>query len=694
MHLGPRQRQDEERRVRQVAQRRADEAERGQVSPLEILEHDQHRPRGALGGDEVLEGAAHLVAHQHRVAPRRAELHAGLVGEGDPRELAEELHHARRLVSRRKVSPGEGADLLPLHGGGLAVEHAGRAAERGGQHAEGGAGARGIALPEEHRRPRRAVLAEAVRQLAAQVRLAGSGRAGDQHRPRPALHGAVREPGAQARELGVPAEAGARAAEQRPAGVLEIALPGEHEAALVAPDHEARLPEPGRQIVDPDQAGRGGAQHPRRAVDHLADGELPRDHAAPGGQRHGAIRQRRAQGERAPGRSRCLIRRRPEAHQGSHHRPVRELLQVRPEGIEGARQSFHRRLRGLPVVRRGRGAGDGQREEALLLAPQGARAGRLHPAGQRHRPVDGGQRRRRRGPVARPERSVLGEHPRHQIVEPRRHVGPEVGDARRLLEEDLGEHPHRVLPGERRPPRQALVEHAPQGEHVDPGVEIALPPRLLGRHVPRRPHGVALVARPRRVAQRHPEVDEGGAPGRPVREEQVARLEIPVDHPSRVRRRQRLGHPPPERRRVADGEPPLPGQPGVEGLAVDPLHRQVERALRGVPVRHVAHHPGRVELGHDPRLFGEAGLGRGAVQDLERHPRVRDAVLGEVDHPRATRAGAPLDDESVGDDGPGAHAADRTTAPACWLPGYAERPQRRAQGEIRSSTSFRWSIPA
>src|SRR5262249_34491649 len=74
----------------------------------------------------------------------------------------------------------------------------------------------------------------------------------------------------------------------------------------------------------------------------------------------------------------------------------------------------------------------------------------------------------------------------HKIVERLRQIGPRDADARRLLEQDLREHGHHVLAGERRLADQALVQQAAEREHVGARVDVAITFRLLGRHVTRR----------------------------------------------------------------------------------------------------------------------------------------------------------------------------------------------------------------
>jgi hypothetical protein len=94
VRLGPREREHQEGPALAQAQRRVHELHAGLVAPVQILEDQHERPGAALRVHEVDPGTAHLIAHPHRILPRRAELHPRLVGERRARELAEEHRHA------------------------------------------------------------------------------------------------------------------------------------------------------------------------------------------------------------------------------------------------------------------------------------------------------------------------------------------------------------------------------------------------------------------------------------------------------------------------------------------------------------------------------------------------------------------------------------------------------------------------
>ena len=78
---------------------------------MEVLEDEHDRLRRALGAEEVLPGAAHLVAHQHRVLPRGAELHALVVGEAGADELAEELRDAPQIGAGEATADARGGSF-------------------------------------------------------------------------------------------------------------------------------------------------------------------------------------------------------------------------------------------------------------------------------------------------------------------------------------------------------------------------------------------------------------------------------------------------------------------------------------------------------------------------------------------------------------------------------------------------------
>lgn len=66
--------EQEERQLREIPERGVQQRDRSHVSPLEILEHQQHRAAGAFLHQQVLERRAELIAHQHGIAPGGIQL--------------------------------------------------------------------------------------------------------------------------------------------------------------------------------------------------------------------------------------------------------------------------------------------------------------------------------------------------------------------------------------------------------------------------------------------------------------------------------------------------------------------------------------------------------------------------------------------------------------------------------------------
>lgn len=133
-----------ERALGQELQRAVDQRDRRQVAPVQVLQHDHERIRGALGRDEILPGAADLIAHQDGVPAGGAEHHAGVVGEVRPHDLAEELRDAGR-VGAPQAAAGAGEEPVPPLPGRLALAQARGAAHELRGHAERRARAHRIA---------------------------------------------------------------------------------------------------------------------------------------------------------------------------------------------------------------------------------------------------------------------------------------------------------------------------------------------------------------------------------------------------------------------------------------------------------------------------------------------------------------------------------------------------------------------
>ncbi len=230
------------------------------------------------------------------------------------------------------------------------------------------------------------------------------------------------------------------------------------------------------------------------------------------------------------------------------------------------------------------------------------------------------------GAVPGPRVAVLREHPRHEIVERVGDLEPQLLEARRLLEQHLREDAHHVLGEEHRAAREALEEHAAEGEDVGARVDVAGAASLLGRHVAGRAHGDAgagVDAVPD-GEPRDAEIEDLHVEGPPADEEEVLRLHVAVDDAARVRRAERLRRPLRQRDAGRDPEPLAlgAGEVGAEILALEPLDRQPSLAVAVAPVGHVAHDRRVLELGQHLGLALEAiEPDVRPMQRFERHRR-------------------------------------------------------------------------
>ena len=201
----------------------------------------------------------------------------------------------------------------------------------------------------------------------------------------------------------------------------------------------------------------------------------------------------------------------------------------------------------------------------------------------------GRERVERERDVARRLEPVVGvffETPPHELVESRRRRAAGHRHRRGVAVEDGRERVRPRASFESAPPAQHLVEHRPKGEDVRPRV-CRPPAELLRRDVPRRPHprpsvrlcpgrllSAAVVRRLRQT--REAEVEELDVSL--ADEEEVLRLQVPVDDTVRVRRREGLRDLATDLDRLADGHR-TPREPLAQCLAVQQLEDDVRAAL-------------------------------------------------------------------------------------------------------------------
>ncbi len=356
-------------------------------------------------------------------------------------------------------------------------------------------------------------------------------------------------------------------------------------------------------------------------------------------------------------------------HRGPRH-PVRGLLvqiQLRqPERRRLVPAHAPLRSRSGPTVRRSR------RRRSRRRRPH-------HRRGLRHGPHRGQRERARERHVLPREEPLqrllhLGRvavpvlrHLRQRLVHRERQRGRDrrIHLRERAVphREDLHEQRVVVLREERPPPRHPLVHHHAHGPDIDPAVERAIPARLLGRHVIRRPHHHAGLREPepifvarREHRLRDPEIEQlrHHEPARLLREEHVLGLQVTVDDPRRVRRRERRKH---LDRDLHDGPRlhlPVALDALRERLAAEPLHHDVRAPVLQAP--HVVDLANiRVpEVPRDLRLVLEPAhrlplLRVLRVQHLDGDDAPHRHVLGLVDDPHPPFAEHALDRVFVAD---------------------------------------------
>ncbi len=240
----------------------------------------------------------------------------------------------------------------------------------------------------------------------------------------------------------------------------------------------------------------------------------------------------------------------------------------------------------------------------------------------------------------------LGQRPHHHGVDLRRQLGPDLRQRCGLLGQVRPEQRDVVLPLERQPRRQPLVDHAGQGVLVAAAVDVLLVD-LLGRHVAGRADELVGLRQPgdRRAVLGDAEVGQVDVV---AGQQDVGRLDVAVDQVVGVGGVERGGHLGEDLVRLADRQrPPVVDEPAhVE--AVDVAHGDVEDAV-GVGVGLVDRDDvGVLDAGDRPGLQDEALPepvvdAQHRVEDLQRHPAAQPRVECQVDDGHAALADDVLD---------------------------------------------------
>jgi len=285
---------------------------------------------------------------------------------------------------------------------------------------------------------------------------------------------------------------------------------------------------------------------------------------------------------------------------------------------------------------------NGSRRRAPLCAPEAGCFRRADSVPSRqaesriHQRV--GERLRRLEAVCRQLLQRLG----HGCSDVGRHGFPHLLHRPRLVGDDPHDDLLRRRPRVRRVPREHLVQHARQRVHVRASGEILVRRRLLRAHVVRGPQAHPRFGHPppRRGAhrQRDPEVRHHRAA---VVQQDVLRLDVPVDHPVPVRVVQRVRHLPGDAHSLLHPQLCLPVQLVAERLAFDVRHHVEQEAVGGPRVEErknmrVLKLRGCGDLLHEA-LGAQDGSQLG-LQDLDGHLPVVAEIFREVDRGHAALA--------------------------------------------------------
>jgi hypothetical protein len=253
-------------------------------------------------------------------------------------------------------------------------------------------------------------------------------------------------------------------------------------------------------------------------------------------------------------------------------------------------------------------------------------------------------------------RRILGEQPPAHFVVLRRELGSERRGLGRVDVQDARVDLERIPAAECSAPREALVEHAAEGEEIAPPVDRTLRD-LLGRHVARRPRddrfgrdrGLALRGGRRRGLGQRRDAEVQQLRPSLGRHHDVLRLEVAMDDPTLVRGGEAVGELGHEYQRIPDGH-----QPALElrreRLSLHVLHDDACLAV-GLDLDVVDGADGGVVERRGRLRFAHETLARGGVaepvggDEFDRHIAAQGGVVGEVHRTHA--AGAERTNQTV-----------------------------------------------
>ena len=259
------------------------------------------------------------------------------------------------------------------------------------------------------------------------------------------------------------------------------------------------------------------------------------------------------------------------------------------------------------------------------------------------------ERRGRREPVDR----LGGERLPQSLLHARGDGGPEPPHARHRVGQPLGHHRLRRGSGVGRLSSEQLVQDAAQTVHVAPGVERSVAQGLLRAHVLGGPYPNAPVREPLAAPtaahrQGDPEVRDHRLA---FMEQDVLRLDIPMDHAVRVRVVEGRGGVPSDADRLLDWKQLLAVEPLAQGFALHVRHHVEEEPIRLARVVQ-REDVGVIQLGDDLDLaekpVGSDGGCQLGPEDLHRDLAVVLHVVGQIDRRHAAAPELPLDSVAAG----------------------------------------------
>ena len=209
---------------------------------------------------------------------------------------------------------------------------------------------------------------------------------------------------------------------------------------------------------------------------------------------------------------------------------------------------------------------------------------------------------------------------------------------------------------------RTFVEHATQREDIRPPVDRLPVACLLGRHVHGRAQRLARPGHPQIIMRpaRDAEVEQLGLAQIRPWQEQVRRLEVPVDNAEPVRRGQGTQHAAAQARRCHGSDGPA-GKTILQGLAIQPLHDEIGLALQGRTMGHVADNGWMGKRGQRLCLAKQSlcGVVSLLAQHLHRHRLPVQEIPTAEHHPHAPAADQRLNLEALTKTPPIAHHTGR-----------------------------------